>query len=178
MQSTDRHPTPTDEFDMSPFTTAPLQIDMRVQFEGKTPAEVFDIMGDPARIKDWYLLAKEVHLSETESRDFEVEFILFGRVKEAILHWDMPIRYVYRADGADFPIKNYVGLIEIQTPEHNRGVMIWRQFFDDIEGLSNQRILPVILPPLNRASLERLAPMIGGTEVIVRDFMSSGSSLK
>jgi|SaaInlStandDraft_1057018.scaffolds.fasta_scaffold47102_2 hypothetical protein len=169
---------PTTEFDMSPFTTAPLMIDMQVRFEGKTPAEVFEIMGDPARITDWYLLAKDVHIPAAASEDlsgFEVEFMMFGRVKEEILHWDLPSRYVYRAFGEHFPIKDYIALIEIQKIGDNRGIMIWRQFFGAIDGLHNQRILPVILPPLNRASLDRLALLIGGTEVIVRDYMSPRS---
>ena len=177
MDSTEQIPamSPTTEFDMSPFTAAPLMIDMQVQFEGKTSAEVFEIMGDPARITDWYLLAKDVHMPAGDSEilsGFEVEFMMFGRVKEEILHWDLPSRYVYRAHGEQFPIKDYVALIEIQTIRNNRGIMIWRQFFGEIDGLHNQRVLPVILPPLNRASLERLAPLIGGTEVIVNDYMS------
>jgi hypothetical protein len=45
--------------------------------------------------------------------------------------------------------------------------MIWRQYFDEIEGEHNQRILPVILPPINRVSLERLATLIGGSSVAV-----------
>ena len=104
--------------------------------------------------------------------------MMFGRVKEDILHWDLPSRYVYRAYGEQFPIKDYVALIEIQTVGNNRGIMIWRQFFSEIDGLHNQRVLPVILPPLNRASLERLAPLIGGTEIIISDAMSPRSPAK
>jgi hypothetical protein len=183
MDSSEQPPTtsPTAEFDMSPFTAAPLMIDMQMRFEGKTPAEVFEIMGDPARITDWYLLAKDVHMRAADSEDltdFEVEFMMFGRVKEDILHWDLPSRYVYRAYGEQFPIKDYVALIEIQTVGNNRGIMIWRQFFSEIDGLHNQRVLPVILPPLNRASLERLAPLIGGTEIIISDAMSPKSPAK
>jgi hypothetical protein len=49
--------------------------------------------------------------------------------------------------------------------------MIWRQYFDEIEGEYNSRIVPVILPPLNEASLERLAPMIGGTDVEMTSYL-------
>ena len=163
-----------DDFDISSFTNATLRLDMRVPFKGKSPDEVFEIMGDPERVKDWYLLAKEVHLHKPDEDgqvNFDVEFILFGIVKEEITHWDMPTRYVYRAYGDDFPIKDYVALIEIEITGENEGVMIWRQYFDEIEGEYNQRILPVILPPLNEASLERLAPMIGGTGVEIDNFM-------
>lgn len=163
-----------DDFDIRAYTSAPLKLDMRVRFRGNNPAEVFDIMGDPERIKDWYLLAKEVHLQEPDADgqvNFDVEFVLFGAVKEEILHWDVPIRYVYRAYGDNFPIKDYIALIEIQKTGEKEGVMIWRQYFDAIEGEHNQLILPVILPPLNKASLERLAPMIGGTNVELESFM-------
>ena len=49
--------------------------------------------------------------------------------------------------------------------------MIWRQYFDEIEGDYNSRIVPVILPPLNEASLKRLAPMIGGTSVEMKSLL-------
>lgn len=162
------------EFDMSAFTSAPLKLDMRIEFQGTSPENVFEVMGDPLRVKDWYLLAKEVHLHEPDADgqvDFDVEFILFGVVKEEIMHWDVPTRYVYKAYGKDFPLKGYVALIEVQQTGDDQGVMIWRQYFDEIEGDYNSRIVPVILPPLNEASLERLAKMIGGTSVEVRNFM-------
>ena len=161
-------------FDIADYTTAPLKLDMRVYFKGKSPEEVFDIMGDPERVRDWYLLAKDVHLHEPDADgqvNFDVEFILFGIVKEEILHWDVPTRYVYRAHGDDFPIKDYIALIEVQQTGDDEGVMIWRQYFDEIEGDHNKLILPVILPPLNEASLERLSPMIGGTGVELDNFM-------
>ncbi len=161
-------------FDMSAFTTAPLKLDMRIEFQGMSPDDVFEVMGDPERVKDWYLLAKEVHLHEPDAdgqANFDVEFILFGIVKEEILHWDVPNRYVYKAYGDEFPLVDYTALIEIQQTGPGEGVMIWRQYFDEIDGDYNSRIVPVILPPLNQASLERLAPMIGGTNVEVRSYL-------
>ena len=164
----------TPDFDISPYTSAPLRMDMCIRFSGTSPDRVFEIMGDPERVKDWYLLAKEVHLHEPDADgqvNFDVEFILFGVVKEEILHWDVPTRYVYRAYGDDFPLKGYVALIEVQQTGPNEGVMIWRQYFDEIEGEYNSRIVPVILPPLNEDSLERLAPMIGGTDVEMTSYL-------
>jgi len=162
------------DFDMTAYTTAPLKLDMRIKFSGMSPEAVFEVMGDPERVKDWYLLAKEVHLHEPDADgqvNFDVEFILFGIVKEEILHWDVPTRYVYRAYGEDFPLKGYVALIEVQETGNDEGVMIWRQYFDEIEGDYNSRIVPVILPPLNEASLQRLAPMIGGTKVEMTSYL-------
>ena len=62
-------------------------------------------------------------------------------------------------------------VIEVQQTGADEGVMIWRQYFDEIEGDDNSRIVPVILPPLNEASLERLAPMIGGTSVEMKSYL-------
>ena len=162
------------DFDISPYTSAPLRMDMQIAFSGTSPDRVFEIMGDPERVKDWYLLAKEVHLHEPDVNgqvNFDVEFILFGLVKEEILHWDVPTRYVYRAYGDDFPLRGYVALIEVRQTGPDEGVMIWRQYFDEIEGEYNSRVVPVILPPLNAASLDRLAPMIGGTSVEMASFL-------
>jgi len=167
-------PNEAEIFDVSPFTSAELRLDMRIEFDGMTPEQVFEVMGDPERITDWYLLAKEVQMlppGEDGSANFDVVFTFFGQVHEEILHWDMPHRYVYKAVGDDFPIKDYVALIEIQETGPNRGVMIWRQYFDEIEGEHNQRILPVILPPINEVSLEKLAGLIGGTKVEVTSYL-------
>jgi len=167
-------PANDDNFDMSPYTSATLRLDMNIKFSGRTPAEVFDVMGDPERITDWYLLAKEVQMlppGDDGSSNFDVVFTFFGQVHEEILHWDMPRRYVYKAIGDEFPIKDYVALIDIQETGAGEGVMIWRQYFDNIEGEHYQRILPVILPLINQVSLERLAPLIGGTDVELDNFM-------
>jgi hypothetical protein len=164
----------SEDFDIRAFTTAPLKFDMRIEFQGVSPDQVFETMGDPERVKDWYLLAKEVHLQEPDADgqvNFDVEFVLFGVVKEEILHWDVPTRYVYKAYGEDFPLKGYVALIEVQQTGVDEGVMIWRQYFDEIEGDYNSLLVPVILPPLNEASLERLAPMIGGTNVEMKSYL-------
>jgi hypothetical protein len=59
----------------------------------------------------------------------------------------------------------------VQQTGDDEGVMIWRQYFDEIDGDYNSRIVPVILPPLNEASLERLAKLIGGTSIEVKNFM-------
>ena len=158
------------EFDMSPYCDSMLKLDMSISFEGLSPAETFQIMGDPKLLKTWYLLVEDVHIHPPKSNgesDFDVDFFLFGRVHEEILYWDEPNQYVYRASGDDFPIKNYVALIEVQKKGPQEGVMIWRQYFDEIEGLSNQRLLPVILPAINEFSLKKLAKLIGGTEITI-----------
>lgn len=162
------------DFKMLPYTDASLRLDMRIQFQGKTPEEVFEIMGDPERITDWYLLAKKVLLhppNDDGQVDFDVEFAMFGLVREEILHWELPLRYVYSAKGKDFPIKDYVALIEIRQTGKDEGELIWQQYFDLIEGEHNRRLLPVILPPINEQSLNCLAELIGGTSVKLQSFM-------
>lgn len=155
----------TTTFDISRYTTANLRMDARIQYQGKSAAEVFDIMGDPQRITDWYLLAKTVKMHpkvEGEEQNFNVEFTFFGDVFEEILHWDPPRRYVYLAKGDEFPIKDYVACIEIQESGPDSGTMSWKIYSDIIQGEHFQRILPVMLPAINQASMEKLSGLIGG----------------
>jgi hypothetical protein len=152
-------------FNIKTYTSATLRMDARIEYQGKTATEVFDIMGDPERITDWYLLAKAVKMhprAGDEEQNFNVEFTFFGDVFEEILHWDPPRRYVYLARGDDFPIKDYVACIEIEEKSRDSGTMSWRIYSDVIEGEHYQRILPVILPAINQASMEKLSGLIGG----------------
>lgn len=174
MDSDKEHVAPPVQFDMTPYTNAALRMAMRIEFQGKTAEEVFEVMGDPERIKDWYLLVKEVSLhpgGPGGKVDFDVEFTFFGKVHEEILHWDVPRRYVYKAVGDEFPIKDYVALIEIEPTGADSGVMHWLTYFDVIEGEHFQKILPAMLPAVNAASLERLALLIGGTRTHAESFM-------
>lgn len=152
-------------FDITTYTRATLRMEAQIHYRGNNAQAVFDIMGDPERITDWYLLAKAVKLNpgkDGEDASFNVEFTFFGDVFEKILHWDPPKRYVYLAEGADFPIKDYVACIEIEELAEDEGVMSWRIYCDDIEGEHFQRILPVMLPAVNKASMEKLSDLIGG----------------
>ena len=145
-------------------------MDARIRYEGKRAQEVFDIMGDPERITDWYLLAKTVKLhplEEGQEQTFNVEFTFFGDVFEEILHWDPPHRYVYLAKGEDFPIRDYVACIEVNETGGDSGEMRWAIYCDEIEGEHFQRILPVILPTINEASMQKLSGLIGGVECSV-----------
>lgn len=145
-------------------------MDARIRYEGKTAETVFEIMGDPLRITDWYLLAKAVKVHprvESEEQTFNVEFTFFGDVHEEILHWDPPRRYVYLARGDDFPIRDYVAVIEIETEGQLSGEMRWQIYFNEIEGEHLRRILPVMLPAINEASMQKLSTLIGGIECIV-----------
>ncbi|MEX0343303.1 MAG: SRPBCC family protein [Rhizobiaceae bacterium] len=157
---------PDQNFDIPPFTQAKLRLVSRIEFQGKTAAEVFDFLGDPEKIADWYLLAKSVKMHpkvDGEEQTFNVEFIFFGDVFEEVLHWDPPRRYVYLAKGDDFPIKDYVARIEIEETGAKSGTMRWEIYYDTIEGEHYQRILPVMLPAINKASMESLSRLIGGT---------------
>ena len=157
-------------FALGHYTSAPLRLDMQVRFTNQSPATVFDVMGDPAQIQNWYVLAKDTVVDEQTAEDklqFEVDFILFGKVREEVMLWNPPQRYVYRAFGEHFPFKDYVALIEVEETAPNTGILRWQQFFTEIEGEDNQRLLSVILPHLNEVSLQRLATMINGSDVSV-----------
>lgn len=168
-----RLPASTTAFDVATLTQATLRMEMTVAFSGHTPAEVFAFIGDPQRITDWYLLAKAVHMrppGQDGQQDFDVEFAFFGLVREEILHWDAPRRYVYKAAGDEFPILDYAAMIEIDQTGEREGLMRWTQYFDEIRGEQNRRLLPLILPPINAASLKRLAGFIGGYQTEVKSF--------
>ena len=143
---------------------------MQVRFTNQSPATVFDVMGDPAQIQNWYVLAKDTVVDEQTTEDelqFEVDFILFGKVREEVMLWNPPQRYVYRAFGEHFPFKDYVALIEVEETAPNTGVLRWQKYFTEIEGEDNQRLHSVILPHLNEVSLQRLATLINGSDVSV-----------
>ena len=157
-------------FAIGDYTSAPLRLDMQVRFTNQSPATVFDVMGDPAQIQNWYVLAKDTVVDEQTAEDelqFEVDFILFGKVREEVMLWNPPQRYVYRAFGEHFPFTDYVALIEVEETAPNTGVLRWQQYFTEIEGEDNQRLHSVILPHLNEVSLQRLATLINGSDVSV-----------
>jgi len=150
---------------ISAFTSALVRIETEIEFSGHSGEEIFDIMGDPKRITDWYLLAKSVHMhppGPDGEENFNVEFIYFGDVFEEILDWDPPRRYVYKATGDQFPIKDYVAVIEVRMTGEDSGIMRWAMHFNDVDGLDQQKALPVMLPPITEESVKRLAPMLGG----------------
>ena len=160
-------------FDIAVFTTAGLKLEAQIRYAGSSAEQVFQVLGDPELIPQWYLLAKQVHLHEVPAdaeQTFSVEFTFFGLVDEEILHWDPPNRYVYQAKGTGFPIKDYVASIEINEDTSDSGTMTWRIYWDNIEGEHYQRILPVMLPAINEASMHKLSPLIGGFECSVRSF--------
>jgi hypothetical protein len=162
-----------DDFDIAQYTRATLRMDARIEYRDKSATEVFEIMGDPQCITDWYLLAKTVKMHpvvQGQEQTFNVEFTFFGDVFEEILHWDPPRRYVYLAKGPDFPIKDYVSKIEIQETGPDSGVMSWQIYCDDIEGEEMQRILPVILPVINEGSMHKLSELIGGVSCEVNSY--------
>jgi len=155
-------------FNIQDFTKAPLKMECKIHFEGNSAQEVFDILGNPELITEWYLLAEDVRMhpaKDGEEASFNVVFTFFGDVYEEVLHWEPPLRYVYLAKGPNFPIKDYVAEIEVTADENNKGVMTWRLFYQDIEGPQFKKIIPVLIPAMNEASMHKLSEFIGGTKV-------------
>jgi hypothetical protein len=164
-----------DQFDMKPYTQAPVVMRSSIRFRGRSCAQVFEALGDPTLIPEWYLLAKEVRVHEVPEgaeQSFDVVFAFFGEVHEEVLHWDPPHRYVYLAKGPEFPIRDYVAQIEVFDTGPDAGVMRWSVYCQDIEGAHNRKILPVMLPPINEASMHALAPLIGGVGVEVENLFT------
>ena len=152
-------------FDIRSVTPARARMVSMIEFEGKTPEEVFEIMGNPDRVTDWFLLAEKIrrHPPGPDGEEkFNVVFTFFGDVYEEVFHWDPPHRYVYKASGPDFPIKDYIAVIEVNATAEDRGTMWWTTYFDQVEGAHNRRILPVMLPAVMEASIVRLSGLIGG----------------
>ena len=155
-------------FDIKKYTVAPLQIEATIQFRGKSPEKVFEILGNPTLIPQWFLLAKGVKIHSPSAKGgatFNVEFIFFGDVYEEVLVWEIPKRYVYLAKGEGFPIKDYIACIEIEKVNKNEGFLHWRIYYSRIEGEHFQKIIPVILPPIIKESFKKLCPLVGGTEI-------------
>ena len=153
----------TAHVDISQFTNAPLRLSSEVSYVGFSADEVFDLLGDPKKITDWYPLAKSVVLGpgSGSEQQFDVEFTFFGLVSEQVLHWDPPNRYIYQAVGPDFPIKDYIADIAVEETGFQRGILKWSVYFDTIEGPEFQRLLPVILPAINKAGMANLSAMLG-----------------
>ena len=163
-----------DKFDITPYTAAPERMKATIPFEGMTGEEVFEVVGDPNKITEWFLLAKEVRIhpmEEGEDPTFDVVFTFFGEIYEEVLFWDPPHRYVYLAQGPDFPIKDYIGRIEVEETGPREGIMRWSFHYDIVEGEEFRRIIPVMLPPVIEASLRRLVPLIRGTAFEFEDRM-------
>ena len=149
------------------YTTAPLQIEATIRYKGKSAVEVFDILGNPELITQWFLLAKEVKIhppSPDGLTTFNVEFTFFGDVFEEILEWNPPNRYIYLAKGESFPIKDYLACIEVHPANDTAGILQWKIFYSQIEGKHFQKIIPIILPPIIEESFKNLCPLIGGVE--------------
>lgn len=163
---------------ISDFTDAPERQRAVIAFSGNSGREIFEFVGDPDRITDWYLLARAVHHHEPgpggEAR-FNIEFTFFGNVFEEVLLWDPPHQYVYKASGKNFPIKDYIARIAVEMTGPDTGRLVWSMHFNEIEGQHFQRMLPVILHPINERSIHNLADLLGGrVEECTMDFTGIG----
>ena len=83
----------TAHVDISQFTNAPLRLSSEVSYAGFSADEVFDLLGDPKKITDWYPLAKSVlmHDDDPTGQAFDVEFTFFGRVSKKFFIGSHPI---------------------------------------------------------------------------------------
>jgi hypothetical protein len=157
---------------LTQLTSASLKLVSSVEYDGLSALEVFDVLGDPTQITDWYPLAKSVVLGSGQGSEqqFDVEFTFFGLVSEQVLYWDPPNRYIYQAVGPDFPIKDYIADIVVEESGFQRGTLKWSVYFDVIEGPEFQRLLPIILPAINKAGMANLSAMLGNGSYSVASY--------
>ena len=68
-------------------------------------------------------------------------------------------------------VVDYIAEIAVEMTGERSGQMIWSMYFDTIEGQEFKRILPIVLPAINEASLTKLALILGGELIsCVHDF--------
>ena len=84
-------------FAIGDYTSAPLRLDMQVRFTNQSPATVFDVMGDPAQIQNWYVLAKDTVVDEQTTED-ELQFLSTTECCSS-LRRDKPTRCYFFTDG-------------------------------------------------------------------------------
>ena len=131
-------------FTIGDYTSAPLRLDMQVRFTNQSPATVFDVMGDPAQIQNWYVLAKDTVVDEQTTEDelqFEVDFILFGKVREKSCCGNPPQRYVYQGVRRALPTsETMLPSLRSKRRHPTPAYSGWQQYFTEIEGEDNQRL--------------------------------------
>ncbi|MBL4712663.1 MAG: hypothetical protein JKX75_09260 [Gammaproteobacteria bacterium] len=156
-------------FNINDYAKAPLKLEYKIYFEHYSGQEVFDILDNPELISEWYLLAENVQLNSSKGKakeSFTVDLTFFGHITEEVLYKSPPHHYVYSAKGDDFPIDGYIAEIEIITePCDNKGVMIFKVYYKDVLNSKFKRIIPILFPVINEASINKLAEFIGGYKV-------------
>ena len=89
-----------DSFDMAVYTPATERMKATIPFEGMSAADVFEVMGDPERITDWFLLAKEVRVHPALVPVQSLLASVSGVFNAVMVHGDMSGETMYYGRGA------------------------------------------------------------------------------
>ncbi len=158
-------------FEPTQYTTAPHQTEGWIVFR-ESPDKVFARVADHAALGDWIPLVQEITVSHPhpvapgESTIGTARAITFKgglAVVETVVYWNPPHCYAYKGEGKYFPLKNYLGLFQVEPIDDQSGRFIFREYFDEM-GRVEQAILPQGVVAVFKEALGNLARLIGGTE--------------
>jgi len=158
-------------FDPAQYTTAPHQTEGWIVFR-QSPERVFARIADHAALGEWIPLVQEITVSHPhpvapgESTIGTARHITMKgglTIVETVVYWNPPYCYAYKGEGKHFPLKNYLGLFQIEASDDQSGRFIFREYFDDL-GRVEQAILPHGVVSVFKQALGNLARLIDGTE--------------
>jgi len=158
-------------FDPAQYTSAPHQTEGWIEFN-TSPEKVFARIADHAALGEWIPLVHEITVTHPHLVDPGESTIGTARhitmqgglaIVETVVYWNPPHCYAYKGEGKHFPLKNYLGLFQIEASDNQSGRFIFREYFDDL-GRVEQAILPHGVVAAFRKALGNLARLIDGTE--------------
>jgi len=158
-------------FDPAQYTSAPHQTEGWIEFN-TSPEKVFARIADHAALGEWIPLVHEITVTHPHPVDPGESTIGTARhitmqgglaIVETVVYWNPPHCYAYKGEGKHFPLKNYLGLFQIEASDNQSGRFIFREYFDDL-GRVEQAILPHGVVAAFRKALGNLARLIDGTE--------------
>lgn len=158
-------------FNPSQYTTAPHQTEGWIVFRA-SPGKVFARIADHAALGDWISLVHEITVTHPHPVDPGESTIGTARhitmkggiaLVETVIYWNPPYCYAYTSEGKHMPLKNYVGVFQVEPSDDQSGRFIFREYFDEL-GRVEQAILPHGVVAVFKQALGDLAHLIGGTE--------------
>jgi hypothetical protein len=158
-------------FDPTQYTTAPQQTEGWIVFR-QSPEKVFARVADHATLGEWIPLVNEITVihprlvAPGESTIGTARHITMKgglTIVETVVYWNPPHCYAYKGEGKHFPLKNYLGLFQIESHDDQSGRFIFREYFDEL-GRVEQAVLPHGVVAAFRQALGNLARLIDGTE--------------
>jgi Polyketide cyclase / dehydrase and lipid transport len=153
------------------FTSAPHQTEGWINFRGSSD-KVFARLADHEALGNWIPLVEKVTVTHPHPVAPGVSTIGTARtiiakggmsIVETVVYWNPPFCYAYNSEGKHLPLKNYIGLFQVEPFDNKSGRLIFREYFDGLNRVE-QAIIPHGVVALFRQALGNLARLIGGTE--------------